>query len=137
LLIAGSGVAVLGATGALWIGSRLDGKHSWIESVLRKHLPGVQLDPESLATFVAHFAENRVFEDKRSNLAMSLDQAVPVLTQHVPKAKRRVERLERRVVTEYLMGSNFFRVPDPRKETIFYSTAMPACGNPFAVFRDQ
>jgi hypothetical protein len=136
LLVAASGVAVLGGTGALWIGSRLDGKRAWIEAVLREHLPGVQLDPASLATFVAHFAENRVFEDGRSNLAMMLDQSVPSLTQQVSKAARRVDRLERRVVTEYLLGSNFFRVADPRKETIVYSAAPPACGNPFAVFRD-
>jgi hypothetical protein len=137
LLIAGSGVVVLGATSALWVGTRLDGTRAWIEAVLREHLPGIQLDPASLATFVARFAEDRELNDKKSNLAVMLDQAVPAVTRQVPKADRRVDRLERRVVTEYLMGSNFFRVPDPRKEMIFYSDAMLACGNPFAVFRDQ
>jgi hypothetical protein len=136
LLIAGAGVAALGAVGAVWLGTHLDGTRAWIESVLREHLPGIQLDPASLATFVARFAEDREFDDKKSNLAVMLDQTVPAVTRQVPKADRRVDRLERRVVTEYLMGSNFFRVPDPRKEMIFYSDALLACGNPFAKFRE-
>jgi hypothetical protein len=136
LLIASSGVAMLGAAGAVWLGSRLEDRRTWIESVLREHLPGIQLDRASLATFVTQFAGDREFDDKKSNLAMMLDQTVPAVTRHVSKVDRRVDQLERRVVTEYLMGTNFFRVPDPRQETIFYSDAMLACGNPFAVFRD-
>jgi hypothetical protein len=136
LLVASVGVATLGAAGAIWVGSRYDGPHAWIESVLRRHLPGVQLDPESLAKFVAEFAARRELTDRKAQLAMTLDQTIPAITRRVSKAQRRVERLERRVVTEYLLGSNFFRASDPRAEVIVYAGPMPACGNPFAVFRD-
>ena len=136
LLIAGSALAVLGSGGALWIGSRLEDRAAWIESVVREQLPGVLLDPQSLAMFVRQFAAHRDFENMRWKLAMGLDQAIPVIARRVQKAERRIERLKRRVLTEYLVGSNFFRVSDPRKEMIVYSAAIPACGNPFAVFRD-
>jgi hypothetical protein len=136
LLIAGSAVAAAGATGALWIGSRLDGRQTWIEAVVREHLTGITLEPASLASFAANFAESRIFADEKSKLAVNIDQAVPAIAQRVSKVSRRTEQLKRRIVTEYLMGTNFFRVADPRAETIIYSGSVPACGNPFAVFRD-
>ena len=136
LLVAGAGVATLGAAGALWIGSRYDGPHAWIEAVLRRNLPGVRLDPESLAKFVAELAERPDIKNRKTHLAMTLDQTMPAITRQMSKAQRRVERLERRVVTEYLVGSNFFRVSDPSAEVIVYAGAMPACGNPFARFRE-
>jgi hypothetical protein len=136
LLIAGAGAVVAGVAGGVWIGSRLQGREAWIESVLRENLPGIKLDPTSLAKFVKEFAQHREFNDDKSNLAVMMDQAVPVLTRKLEKADRRVDRMERLVVTEYLMGSNFFRVPDPRQETIFYSGSVgAACANPFALFR--
>jgi hypothetical protein len=137
LLVAGSGVVVAAVAGGVWVGSRLDGREAWIESVLRTNLPGIKLDPASLAKFVKEFAQHREFNDDRSNIAVMMDQVAPALTRKVEKADRRVDRMERLVVTEYLMGSNFFRVPDPQQETIFYiSSVGAACGNPFAVFRD-
>ncbi len=137
LLIAGSAVVAAGVAGGIWIGSRLEGREAWIESVLWENLPGIDLDPASLAKFVSEFAQHREFDDEKSNIAVMLDQAVPGVTRKVDKADRRVDRMERLVVTEYLMGSNFFRVPDPRQETIFYAGTVGAvCGNPFAVFRN-
>lgn len=137
LLIAGSGVAVLGATGVAWIGSRLDGRQAWIEAVVRDSLPGIRLDAASLTTFAKRLAGNRIFADDKTNLAIKLDQAIPAIATQVSKVERRTERLKRRVLTEYLVGSNFFRVPDPHQETIVYSGPLPACGNPFAQFRDS
>jgi len=136
LLVASAGVATLGAAGAVWVGSRYDGPQAWIEAVIRRNLPGIRLDPASLAKFVAEFAARREVNGRSASTAMLLDQTVPALTRRVAKAQRQVERLERRVVTEYLIGSNFFRVRDPRAEVIVYAGAIPACGNPFAMFRD-
>jgi hypothetical protein len=36
------------------------------------------------------------------------------------------------VLTEFLMGSNFFRTGDTKSQPIVYSGRIPACGNPFA-----
>jgi hypothetical protein len=59
------------------------------------------------------------------------DQFLPWLPAQFAKARDRLESLERHVLTEFLLGSNFFRTDDPRKETIVYSSAIPACANPF------
>jgi hypothetical protein len=137
LVIAGSAMMLTGAAGGIWIGSRLDGRKAWIESVLRENLPGIDLDPDSLASFIDDFAQRREFNDRRSDIAVMMDQAVPLIASNIEKADRRIDRMERLVVTQYLMGSNFFRVSDPRQETIFYSRGLgAACGNPFAVFHD-
>ena len=136
LLIAAGTVAGASAVGAVWIGSRLDGREAWIEATLHKHLPGIMLDPESLATFVQSFASSRHFRDHQPKTAIMMDQASSTLARRISKANRRLERLERWVVSDYLDGSNFFRVADPRQETIFHTGPIPACGNPFAVFRD-
>jgi hypothetical protein len=136
LLAAGAGVAALGATGAIWMGSRYAGPYAWIEAVLRSNLPGMQLEPQSLAKFVREIAARPDINNRTARLAMTLDQTAPAITRRMSVAQRRVARLERRVLTEYLVGSNFFRVSDPQSEAIVYAGALPACGNPFAKFRD-
>ena len=136
LLIASGTLVAAGAGGAAWVGSRLDGNEAWIEATLRKHLAGVTLDPESLQTFVKRFSNSRHFRDREQNIAILMDQGSSAVARRITKANRRLERLERLVVSEYLSGSNFFHVEDPRQETIFHTGPIPACGNPFAVFRD-
>jgi hypothetical protein len=125
------------STGALWLGFRPESRELWVERALRKHLPGVDLDPASLASFAASFVQSHEFDDRRMEIAVWMDQAMPAIARRIEKAERRIAQLERAVVSDYLLGSNFFRVADPRAETIIYSAALPACGNPFAVFRDQ
>ena len=135
VLIAGSAALAAAAVGGIWIGSRLDGREAWIESVVRANLPGYHLDQASLTKFVRSFVHHREFEDRKSEIAVWMAQATPALAERISKAARRVERIERMVMTEYLVGSNFFREPNPREATIIYSGPLPACGNPFAVFR--
>jgi hypothetical protein len=130
-------IAAAASSGAFWLGLRSENREAWVEEVLRKNLPGIKLDPASLAKFARIFVQSRQFEDKRMHLAAWMDQVLPSIARRIPKAERRIERLERLVVSGYLLGSNFFRTPDPRTETIMYSEEIAACGNPFAVFRDQ
>jgi hypothetical protein len=136
VLIAGSAVAATAAAGGIWIASRIDGPAVWIEAVVRRHLPGLTLDPVSLATFIDEFSRRRELQDAKLKLAVNIDQAVPAVTPRVAKLDRRIDRLERLVVTSYLVGSNFFRESDPHTATIVYGGELPACGNPFAKFRD-
>lgn len=136
LLIAAGAISGAGVVGGTWIATQLDGTEAWIEATLRKHLPGITLDPASLATFVSSFAGGRPLRERQATLAIQLDQVASPIARHIQKSNRRIEQLERLVVSDYLSGSNFFRVTDPMRETIFYSGPLPACGNPFAKFRD-
>jgi predicted phosphoadenosine phosphosulfate sulfurtransferase len=130
-------IAAAVSSGALWFSWGPEHRQTWVEEVLRKNLPGIQLDPDSLGKFVRSFAAGHEFDDKRMNVAVWMDQALPSVARRISKAERRLARLERLVVSDYLLGSNFFRVEDPRKEIIIYGGRIAVCGNPFAVFRDQ
>jgi hypothetical protein len=131
-------VAAAVSSGAFWIGSRAHSREAWVEAVLRRHLPGIELDPTSLATFVRSFVQRHEFEGAPLNqLAVWAYQAAPSIARRIPQAERRIERLERLAMSEYLLGSNFFRGGGQRPDTVIYGAAPSACGNPFAVFRDS
>ncbi|HMN45744.1 MAG TPA: hypothetical protein PKE27_14295 [Povalibacter sp.] len=129
-------LAVLGVAGAGWLGLRPYDRKDWIVATVRRHLPGITLDAASLQRFAEELMRHWRFQDTRQRIALWMDHALPGIARRLPKAGDRIERAERMVVSEFLTGSNFFRVADPRREVIFYAGAMPACGNPFARFRD-
>ncbi len=129
-------IAVVGVAGAGWLGLRPYDRKDWIIATVRKHLPGVTLDAASLDRFADELMNDWRLRDTRQRLALWMDHALPGVARRLPKAGDRIVRAERMVMSEFLTGSNFFRVQDPRRETIFYAGAMPACGNPFARFRD-
>lgn len=123
-------------SGAAWVAWRGIDREAWIEFVVRKHLPGIELDAESLARFAREFAQHFIFDNWRSGVALRLDYIAPRLAHALAKTQNRVALMERLALSEFLMGSNFFRVPDPRRATIVYGGSILACGNPFATFRN-
>lgn len=131
-LIAGAGgAAVLGLFGAASCGQLRNYGRSWIERVVRENLPGIDLDAVSLQTFVKDMMASERMQRKDVKVTVFADRFVPWLPAHIAKARDGLEGLERHVLTEYLMGSNFFRVADPRREQIVYSGMIVACRNPF------
>ena len=135
VLLGGAAVAALGSAGVAWIATRSQGSHEWIEAVVRRNLWDVRLDPDSLGVFATRLAAEPEFGSRKVALAVALDDVAPALFRLAPEVQRKIARLERIVMSRYLLSSNFFRVADPRVETIVYGEALPACGNPFAVFR--
>ena len=132
LLLAGAGgTLALGIFGAASWGTLKNYRASWVESVLRENLPGVDLDAASLQTFVADILAHERLQRKAVKATVFADRFVPWLPASIAKARDGLEGLERFVLTEYLIGSNFFRVPDPKRETIVYSGSIVACRNPF------
>lgn len=132
LLIAGAGgAAVLGVFGAASWGQLTGYRASWIERVVRENLPGIDLDPVSLQTFVKDMLASERMQRKAVKVTVFADRFIPWLPAHIAKARDGLEGLERHVLTEYLIGSNFFRVPDPKREQIVYSGIIVACRNPF------
>ncbi|WP_129781416.1 hypothetical protein [Peristeroidobacter soli] len=131
LLIASGGVAALGVFGAASWGHLTNYRASWVERVVRENLPGIDLDPGSLQTFIKDILANERMNRKEVKVTVFADRFVPWLPAHISKARDGLEGLERFVLTEYLIGSNFFRIPDPKHETIVYSGMIVACRNPF------
>jgi len=114
----------------------LTGQDAWIEKILRKNLPGIKLDEGSLALFFRDIRAKGILQALRHRSAVLVDQTVPAPTNWVGKLHRANEGRERLVLSEFLLGSNFFRTRDPTRETITYYGGSSVCGNPFAVFRD-
>lgn len=131
LLIGAAGTATLGLVGAgSW--SRLKNyRAQWIEQVVRNYLPDIDLDPVSLQTFVDYLLAEQRMQPRVVKATVFADQFIPWLPARVIQARDGLVRLERYVLTEFLMGSNFFRVRDPRQETIVYFGPALACINPF------
>ncbi len=136
VLIAGAALAAA-SSGALWLVARSNDSSDWIEAVVRKHLPGIRLDAESLRRFAMRLADEPAFSARKVALALQLDQISAPLLRLAPEIDAKIGRLERIVLSDYLTSSNFFRVSDPRTETIICHAEPPACGNPFAVFRTE
>jgi hypothetical protein len=132
LLIAGAGGALaLGIFGAASRGELGNYRASWIERVVRENLPGIDIDASSLQAYIKEIMADERMQQKLVKATVFVDRFVPWLPAHIASARDGLEGLERFVLTEYLMGSNFFRVPDPKRETIVYSGRVLVCNNPF------
>ncbi|HEY0684044.1 MAG TPA: hypothetical protein VGD45_17060 [Steroidobacter sp.] len=137
LLIAGAGgTLALGIFGAASWGTLSNYRATWVESVVRENLPGIDLDGASLQAFIKDILASERMQRKAVKATVFADRFVPWLPAHIAKARSGLEGLERFVLTEYLIGSNFFRVPDPKRETIVYSGKVVACINPFTYRSD-
>ena len=131
LIVGAGGTVALGIFGAASWGQLSNYRASWVERVVRENLPGIDLDGASLQTFVKDILASERMQRKEVKVTVFADRFVPWLPAHISKARNGLEGLERYVLTEYLIGSNFFRVPDPKRETIVYSGMIVACRNPF------
>lgn len=133
LLIAGAGGALaLGIFGAASWGTLGNYRASWVERVIRDNLPGVDLDAASLQVFVQDILASERMQKGVVQATVFADRFVPWLPASITRAREGLEGLQRFVLTEYLIGSNFFHVPDPKRETIVYGGSVAACRNPFA-----
>ncbi len=101
-------------------------KHDFFASMLRRHLPGLALADGEIRKFVDAYWPRFIDRHGRRRarlliLAVRLDQAIPDVT----------EQIERDVITQFLIGSNFFQLADPGSETIEFSELPTSCPNPF------
>lgn len=129
-LVGGAAAIASASVGFAWLRGAF-GSEAWIEHVVRSNLPGIEFDETALSEFVSSMARHDWFAPSSHRVAIAVDRTLPWVAARVPKVREGLEKLERRVLTEFLIGSNFFRVPDPRAETIVYYGPAIACGNPF------
>jgi len=113
------------------------GQDAWVEKILRRHFSGVKLDDGSLPLFFRDIRAKGILGARRHRLAVLMDQTLPGPSSLVTRVRHAIEVRERLVLSEFLLGSNFFRVQDPTRETITYFGRPPVCGNPFAVFETR
>ena len=129
LIGAGTGVMACAAAGGAWSYSERNRAH-WIEQVIRSNLPGVKIDEASLALFVRKTLDSKPMQSTRRRLGIAADQQMSSFARRFNALEEGIEITERQVLTDFLIGSNFFRVSDPKQETIVYYGSVPACNNP-------
>lgn len=125
------GLAAIGFTGAGYVA--VDRYGGWIREILSRSLPGYSFDPDGLALFIDEYnkQQGRSIKYRVFAAAEGVIDAKAVL----PKRQaENVQRRERKILSDFLVGSDFFEnYPDGAK-TITYRGQPAACGSPFATF---
>ena len=125
LAVAGGGVAGL---------LMLDGYRGWIRLVLLRALPGYEFEPEGLDQFVTEYNARKKWRSKKMRAFAAVEHVLDVKWALPTDMADDVEEEERRIVSDFLLGSDFFQnYPDGAK-VITYSAAPEACSSPFATF---
>jgi hypothetical protein len=110
-----------------------NGYRSWVVSVLERALPGYSYDPAGLDLFVEERASSHatVLKFRLLGAAESVVDARWMMPRRVV---HRIEDEERDVLTEFLIGSDFFQQYPYGGRTITYTGRRTACISPFATF---
>lgn len=119
-----------GGAGAFVLSDRYRG---WIRSTLLRALPGYSLEPEGFERFVDDYNARKPNSTKLRVFAAAerLMDASWALPQEMAAD---VAQEERRIVSDFLLGSDFFRNYPDGPKTIAYSGMPEACSSPFATF---
>src|SRR5215510_13423553 len=105
LSTAAGAVVLLGGAGAALV--TLDRNRAWIRSVLRRSLPGYEIGSEGLDRFVDDY--NAARHDSLKLRAFAATQNIFDTTSVLPKAMGdAIEGRERMILTQFLLGSDFF-----------------------------
>lgn len=124
---AGLGLATVGAAMVA------RGYDSWVRATLRRVLPGHSFNAAGLDRFVDEYGSTHAdaLKFRLFGVADSILDAKSLLPE---KKVHYIEDEERDLLTEFLIGSDFFqRAPDNASE-ITYSGRPVGCRSPFAVF---
>jgi len=125
------GIAVLGASGTAFV--LLDRHERWIRKILRRSLPGYELDPAGLALFIDEYNTGTSLGLKFQVFAAA-ESFVDAKAALPEGAAGAAEQEERKILSDFLIGSDFFdHYPDGPKR-ITYRGAPQACISPFATF---
>lgn len=133
-LLMGSAVgalAIAGGAGAAFVAT--DRCRGWIRQILERSLPDYSFDPNGFSRFVDDYnaRKGRALKLRVFAAAENFFDAKPALP---PGMASDVEDEERHILTDFLLGSDFFeRYPNGPKR-ITYRGVPDACASPFATF---
>jgi len=126
----GTLVVLAGSVTAFVVTDRYRG---WIKSTLLRALPGYDLEPAGLDRFIDEYNAR-----KPGNAKLRLFAAAEGITNAkwaLPSEMvMDMEDEERLIVSDYLLGSDFFQNYPDGPKTIRYSGLAEACISPFASF---
>ncbi len=131
LIIGAAGVVAVGTLGAGFLSIEIFGdRYRFFGEALRRNLPGVTIRDSEIEKFVdaywPDYSARERFGPRRGRLLKTLAWLQDV----VPGERWRVI-VDRDVLTNFLLGSNFFLVPDPKTAEIEFFGLPRLCSNPF------
>lgn len=130
-VIGSCGVLLTGATAAGALGiAALGDKYGFFGSIVRRNLPGIPLDDAEIRQFVDAYWPG--FLARYGPTKGAGRRVVVALDAMLPGETAMTEAIERDVLTQFLMGSNFFQLTDPSTDAIRFLDLASACSNPFA-----
>src|SRR5262245_61556853 len=125
------GLAAFGFASAGYVA--LDRYGGWIREILSRSLPGYSFDPDGLALFIDEYNEQQGRSIKYRVFAAA--EGVVDAKAVLPKRQAEdVRRRERRILSDFLVGSDFFENYPGGTKMITYRGKPEACGSPFATF---
>lgn len=112
----------------------LDGYRGWIRLVLLQALPGYELEPEGLDQFVTAYNARKKWRSKKMRAYAAVEHVLDVNWALPTDMAEDVEDEERRIVSDFLLGSDFFQNYPDGPKIVTYSGLPEACVSPFATF---
>lgn len=105
----------------------------WITATLERSLAGYTLEPNGLSLFIAAYYARRQDNTRLRMFAAAevLIDAKWALSQGMAED---TEEEEREILSDFLIGSDFFDNYPKGSKTITYRGPAEACGSPFATF---
>lgn len=137
LLLGGAalGALGLGVAGYAATASAFD----FFKAMLRSQLPGVRISDASLRAFTedAVIGRQSDFAPKLRVLSGMVRTLGFDAVASIMQDSYAFEKFNRDFLTQFLVGSNFFQLTDPRAEEVIYFGRPGACPNSFARFEPE
>jgi hypothetical protein len=116
----------------------IGGEDDLIVKVLKRRLPGVRVEPTSMAA-LSRDIQASLFKTSLRRIALrggglAADVIGIDSIAEIAITAKEFQRLERIVVTFFILGSNFLDVADPRTELVTYYAAPGVCPSRFAQY---
>lgn len=127
VIVGAVGIVAAGVAGAVGVAVGGDG-YGFIGAILRRNLPGIALSDTEIGKFVAAYWPEFIAPPSRRDAAL---RRLAVLAHAISSEIMISEETEREILTEFLIGSNFFELPDPRSAAIEFRELARVCPNPF------
>jgi hypothetical protein len=127
---------LVAAGGLLGIGLARNTDAKTIAAIVYKRLGYLKLDPDGVQRFAQDFAERHILSSARLHTAGLLWPIYRRLPQQWhDRWSNRVNYAEERIVSAYLISSDFFVTGSDQTKTVnyvkYYDAVSRACGNPF------
>ena len=131
-------LAMLTALGAASAGGAYlwtSGPDALIGKILRRRLPGVRIDPASIAVLSRDIRAEFHTVPRRVAFHGAAAAARIIGTDALARLRPvEVDHLERKVLTFFILGSNYLDVKDPKTDLVTYYPPPWPCGNRFAEY---